>query len=327
MIIIPKENPVIENLNSYYIDIRKLLEHCQGKTGSGGIHFISPTSECVIFFDKDRIMNTIIQNKNGDIEENVSIDRIINESENKNFKVNVYEIDNEKINFLANLSSAEDLYKDLSTDFTDLEGLIKNMNSENLTGYIHISINKNKENGLIFFNMGEILGGSYSWEKGELNHSKEGMEILKKKLKESGGVFNVRKFSSKKKEPPKTVKTTAKQSPANVLVMLEELMNIFENIFKDNKKIKSEFNKSLKMKFMEKADKYPFLDPFAAEFEYVNQKISYTGDTEEEELIKGIIESLRELADELDIMDQFYEYLAPWIEKYSKKIKEFRVEL
>ena len=64
MIIIPKEKPVIENLNSYYLDIKKLLEHCQGTTGSGGIHFVSPSSECVIFFDQDRIMNSTIQNKN-----------------------------------------------------------------------------------------------------------------------------------------------------------------------------------------------------------------------------------------------------------------------
>lgn len=326
MIIIPKEKPVIENLNSYYLDIKKLLEHCQGTTGSGGIHFVSPSSECVIFFDQDRIMNSTIQNKNKEIEENVSLDKIIDEAERNNFKVSVYEIDNEKIDFLANLSSAEDLHKDLSADFTDLEALIRKMNSESLTGYIHVSINKTKENGLIFFNMGEILWGSYSWEKGGLNHTKESMEILKKKLKESGGIFNVKKISSKKKKAPKAAKTPVKESPANTLTMLEELLVIFEKTVRNNKRVRADFNKSLKKKFMEKADKYSFLDPFAAEFEYSNQKISYRGTAKDEVLAKGIIESIKELANELNTMDQFYEYLAPWTEKYSNKIKGFGFE-
>ena len=53
MVIIPKEKPIIENLNIYYLDVRKLLEHYQGEVGSGGIYFEGHTAEGVIFFDKD----------------------------------------------------------------------------------------------------------------------------------------------------------------------------------------------------------------------------------------------------------------------------------
>ena len=36
MVVIPKQQPVLENLNIYYLDVRKLLEHFQGEIGSGG---------------------------------------------------------------------------------------------------------------------------------------------------------------------------------------------------------------------------------------------------------------------------------------------------
>ena len=35
MVVIPKQQPVLENLNVYYLNIRKLLEHFQGEIGTG----------------------------------------------------------------------------------------------------------------------------------------------------------------------------------------------------------------------------------------------------------------------------------------------------
>ena len=45
MIIVPKEEPAVENLNSYYLDIRKLIEHYQGEIGSACIHFEAPSAK------------------------------------------------------------------------------------------------------------------------------------------------------------------------------------------------------------------------------------------------------------------------------------------
>ena len=67
MVVVPKEKPVISDLNSYYVDISKLIEHYQGEIGSGGIYFKSAHAKCVIFFDKDQILNGFFQDKNGEI--------------------------------------------------------------------------------------------------------------------------------------------------------------------------------------------------------------------------------------------------------------------
>jgi len=156
MVIVPKEKAVIENLNSYYLDIKKLFEHCQGDLGSGAIHFKSPSSECAVFFDKDELLTGTFKDKRGEIVGKQAIDSLSKALVNENFAVNIYEIDPEKVYFWANIPNAERIYKDLSTEFTDLEGLIKKMSSEKLTGYIDVSINNGKEGGLIFFSNGEI---------------------------------------------------------------------------------------------------------------------------------------------------------------------------
>ena len=57
MVVIPKQQPVLENLNAYYLKVRKLLEHFQGEIGSGGVYFKSHAAEGVIFFDQNELVN------------------------------------------------------------------------------------------------------------------------------------------------------------------------------------------------------------------------------------------------------------------------------
>ena len=92
MVIIPREKPVIENLNIYYIDVKKLLEHYQGEIGSGGVYFKCHVAEGVIFFDKDDMLNAFYKEKDLELFGSEAIDRIINDGGNYNFTVNVYKI-------------------------------------------------------------------------------------------------------------------------------------------------------------------------------------------------------------------------------------------
>ena len=195
MIIIPKERPVIKNLNSYYLDIRKFFEHYQGELGSGGIHFKSSSEEGIIFFDKDELLSGVFHGKDGEIRGKEAIDILIRETAEDNFAINVYSIELSKVYFWANMPAAEEIYRNLSTEFTDLNKLINKMGAEKLTGYIEVSINSVDDSGLIFFINGDIIGGSYSWVGGEVNGSKKSQDLLIQKTKESGGVFNVSRIN------------------------------------------------------------------------------------------------------------------------------------
>jgi hypothetical protein len=326
VIIIPKEKPVVENLNSYYLDIRKLLEHYQGELGTGGVHFNALSAEGVVFFDKDDLLNGFFRDTQGDIEGKEAIDRLIKAADTHNFVISIYEIDADKVYFWANIPAAETIYKNLSTEFTDLEGLIKKMRSERLTGHIDVSIGDGKEGGLIFFDRGKVIGGSYSWDKEGLNRSQESLKALIRKTKESYGIFHVSRILSPGKKAESEPKETDQKASLNIVPMLEELLHIFERVVKADKALKLGFSTALKRKFMEKADEFIFLDPFAAEFEYADQKITYTGNAGDEELAKGLTECVKEMAEELGVRAQLNEELAPWSKKHKKELNRINLD-
>ena len=163
MIVVPKEKPAIGGLNTYYVNIGRLLEHFQGEIGPGGVSFKASTAEGIVFFDKDELLNGYFNDKNKTLTGKQAIDFLITADYEYNFQLDIYRIAQEEIYFWSNLSDAETVHSDISTKTTDLESLIKKMNAENLTGIIDASIESSGEEGLIFFSNGEIVGGSFSW--------------------------------------------------------------------------------------------------------------------------------------------------------------------
>lgn len=320
MIIIPREKSVLENLNSYYVDVPKLVEHCQGEFGSGCIHLQSPRIEGVVFFDNDELLNSIFKNKEGQIEGQAALDGLIEAAADHNFTIHVYKIDPKKIYFWSNIPTAKEIYNDLRTEFTDLEGLIQEMNSEKLTGYIDVSIDKGKESGLVFFDKGQIIGGSYSWNNGEVNGSKGSQELLIQKTKESSGIFRVSKISFPTDEVKTESKDSRKEPSRNSITMLGELLGIFERVIRSHRNTKVNFNTLLKKKFVEKADEYAFLDPFVAEFVYADRKITFVGDASDEELARGVTESVKELAEEFGVLAEVRNECVFWTQKHQREL-------
>ncbi|MDY6972635.1 MAG: zinc-ribbon domain-containing protein [Thermodesulfobacteriota bacterium] len=194
-IVIPREDPVVRNLNSYYLDIRKLLEHYQGEIGAGGIHFKSVFAEGVVFFDKDMILNAAFLDKDREVDGEEAIMHLMSDRDEFNFNIDIYEIRPEEVYFWANLSATEDIYENL---FTDLEGLIRRMRSEKIAGYIDVSFGPGKEGGLLLFNHGEIIGGSFSWGKDGPEGLEKNLQLLIQRTEELGAVFRVRRISLKK---------------------------------------------------------------------------------------------------------------------------------
>lgn len=327
MIVLPKEKPVMKNLNMYYLDIRKLIEHFQGEIGSGGVFFKSANAEGVIFFDTDEILNGYFRVKDNEILGYEAIDRFLETDSEYNFNIDVYRIPQEEVYFWSSLPSADKIYRDLSTEFTDLEGLIKKMGSEKLTGFIDISISNGHEGGLIFMGNGEIIGGSFSWGKDEEIPIKRNLEILISKLKDSGGVFQVSRIPLKNEGAGGQAVENSTDPLADTIKMLEELLGIFETLFASKKDKATDFNKALRQKFVDKAETYAFLDPFAAEFEYADRTITFSGQTTEQALAQGVVESVTELAEEHGLVPESKKYLASWTRKYEKSLSVLDIRI
>lgn len=340
MIVIPKESPLITDLNSYYLNIGRLFEHYQGVVDAGCIYFKSPSSEGVVYFDEENLINGIFQNKTSLIKGAEAIDLLLGETGTNNFSVAIYEIIPERITYWANIADAEDLYKDLSTEFTDLESLIKKMVSEKLTGYIDVTFGKN-DTAILFFLNGEVIGSTTSEDKWQLNRTKELQTKMLDKSRDKGATLNVRRISlmqlvenynnkavsdggqipNVKETDVHSTKEVVQEKPLNILGMLQHLMLIYEKFIMGNKKIREDFDTILKRKFMEKIDTYEFLDPFAAEFQYSNGKITYTGRTNIADVASGLMHCLDEISVENDMQKWLIKHLGSWEEKYSREIE------
>ncbi|MFH0730363.1 MAG: hypothetical protein V2B19_28980 [Pseudomonadota bacterium] len=326
MIIIPKGEPVVENLNSFYLDIDKMIEHFQGELGSGCVHFSSPSDEGLIFFDKDDLLNGVLKNDRGETVGDAAIKLIVKAAAVQNFTVDIFKIESDKVYFWANIPYAKKIHSNLSTQFTDLEKLVKNMSSEKLTGFIDISINNEKEGGFIFFSNGELVGEFYSGNSRNLTTSKNELALLFQETKSKGGVFNVSGIPVRSGgNAPKRNAPADPVEPSNPFGILEELLDVFEKLITSQKKLRLDYNNLLKKKFLEKVVKYEFLDPFAAEFKYVNKTVHYKGKSNIKVVIFGVVECVRELATDLNLLPLLTSQLKSWAEKYDKEIKLFNI--
>ncbi len=332
MIVIPKENPIIGNMNSYYVQIERLIEHYQGEVGCGGLYFKSMSSEGIIFFDKDEVLNGLFLKKEDRTKGKDAVDRLIKSSEATNYALSVYILRPEDIYFWSTIPDAQKIYQDLSTEFTDLEGLIKKMKSEGLTGFIEVFINDKTGGGLIFFNNGQIAGGSYSWGKGDSLRDVDDQKRLIQLTKDHGGSFHVSRIPLNQNELAEDdemeldAEEVSDKPSKRILVAMEEMIAIFERTVRGTKSIDTDFATLLRRKFVEKADRYPFLDPFAAEFKYADEKITFDGSTTDGELTKGVMESISELSEELKASDRFKSNLATWMKKYKEEVETFGIK-
>jgi hypothetical protein len=171
------------------------------------------------------------------------------------------------------------------------------------------------------------MGGSYSWGNGEPGPTHKNQEVLIRKTKEVPATFNVCRIPLSKMRGEGQSRTSFSRPSGAVLSMLEELMVIFENTVISRKKMKTDFTKILKKKFVENAEKYAFLDPFAGEFDYADRKIDFSGAASDKELSDGVINSIRELAQELGMLPELLETCTEWSDKYAKQLEKFSVKL
>ncbi|MBW2137309.1 MAG: hypothetical protein JRH06_07100 [Deltaproteobacteria bacterium] len=309
MLVVPKERPSFENLNSYYLDIDKLFEHFQGEFGAGCVHFHSSSHESVVFFDQHEVLDGVFQDNEEQVRGRETLNRLNHMAKAQNFAVDIYEIEGDIIYLWANTPSGEELYRGLTTEFTDLKGLLKKMASEDLTGFIHIAIGKGNESGIVFLMNGKICGDSYSWKHAPVGGTKEDTELLINKAIESGGTFDVNRLSLKGKSGGGDSKEDISKGPPETLKLLGEVLAGVEELVSSKRSFKGSFGQLLKKKFLEKANKYPFLDPFAAEFQYTDRRVRYVGDAAEEIVVKAVKECLGEIGEEAGVLPKMGDIL------------------
>lgn len=326
MILLPKWKPAVENLNSFYLDVHKMIEHYQGELGTGCVHFRSAAEEAVLFFDKDEHLGSVVNAPEGELIGNAATDRIINNYSFRNFIIDIYRIETDKIYLWANIPKAQIALR-LTSDATDLEALVRKLISTKLTGFMEVSVHNGPEGGVIFLSNGRLVGNFYSWANGNASKSPQDFATLIHKVKTAGGDFKVCRIPVKSNSVANTGNIKAHAAQPVQFDVLEALLIVFEKTVTSQKQFRNSFNRLLKQKFVEKAEKFEFVDPFAAEFSYADQKVAYVGNRSNAEVIVGVVECVTELAADLGLSAILNRQLTAWSDQYAKEIEVLNLSL
>lgn len=331
MFVFPEDNPVITGVRSIYVHIPIFIKYYQEQIETGCIHLHNAKAEGLLFFSDNVIIGGSFLGPGVTLEGPSAIEYIAKGSSPYDFTLAVFAIDPEQIRLWAGLTKAKAIHSNLSTEFTDLKKLITKLTGQHLTGFIDITIKASNDSGRIFLANGKFLGGYYSWIDSRLSTKKAHIEELMGKTEASEGVFTVYSIPALEKEvkPPDQTPTAIDQpvpTPEG-LDALEELLTLVESVVGKEKRIKGDFHTLLKKKFVQYVDAFPFLDPFAGEFEYHGGKITFTGDVEEKVLANGLIVTTMSLLDELQLKDTVQSQLLLWRKKYDNSLAKWAVTL
>ncbi len=331
MFIFPEDKPVICGIRSKYVLPKKLLQYYLEHFPAGCVHFHSDNAECVLFFAAGLISASRFQSPDQNLEGESAIKYMSVLAGQDDFGIDVFEISPKQVELWGGLQHSEPIHSNLSTEFTDLQKLIGKLADEHLTGYIDIDLTGKGEQCRIFMADGGFLGGVYSWVGNKLSLDKEHFDNLVNKTATLEGIFNVYQIqtpSTSMAEAPE--ETPSKQGEAisqEGIQALEELLAITLSLAESKNDIGKNFHTLLKKKWIQNADQFPFLDPFAGEFSYQDGKIAFSGDVEGKLLATGLLVSIFDLMEDHKLMDSLSARLYDWQKKHATLLTQWSVTL
>ena len=325
--VIPEAPPLLAGLNSYYVNVARLLEHFNESTFSGVIHFRSFQAEAVLFLDSDRILSSQYREENQSIDGREAVQRLLESTGQNNYTIDIVPFDPDKVHFWTSLKEVEVIHSGLSSEFTDLQALIKKMGNEHLTGYIEVSRERSAL-GYIFFLNGEVVQDSYTIVDRGGRKQGLGTESLIEESRRESSMLSVARVKSGSHAPWEDLAQVPEEertfSP-RVLDMVQDLLITTQGLISRKKRSKESFETLFRRKCMQKVTSYDFLDPFAAEFVFENNLVSFHERIPEEELVRGVCECVRELVAETGLSSELDQQLGPWRERFANEIA--RLEL
>jgi hypothetical protein len=197
--LIPRERPYLEGLNSYYLHLEKLIEHMQGDIGSGGIHCISPNLELFFYFNEQEIISSLVQEKGGSATFAPSYEIARDRFHGANSSVKVYQLDAHAIFFWAQMPPFQRAKSSLKSTEIALPDLIFRLKQKRFSGFIDVQLTQRTDSGLLFFHEGSRIGGSYTWGRGGMTTSDEDYNILLNRVQAGEGVFTFGSFLKEEK--------------------------------------------------------------------------------------------------------------------------------
>lgn len=272
--IFPKGRTLYENLNTSFTNFSELLLDLKGHGFTGYISVNFWEYEGILLLDSGNIVNAIEESGPARTTGQEAVDGISGKINEKDGTISVYGLSPEVVTMLASVVRSEVVHRDLTTDFTSLDQLIAKLQREGHTGYIDVAMRDDMGTGIIFLQDGVAVECVLSTD----GNAVSGAQVLPRIVETAssrGAAFNVYRASVAEAFDESAAVMAGLELP-QLLEVWQEIIACTEKTI-DGRSGEGHFLKTFKDILIERADDYPFLDPFAAEFEYKEGQISFHG--------------------------------------------------
>jgi len=305
--IFPKRDSVYQNLNTSFTNFGELLVDLKENSFTGVVQVSYWEYEGILLLDSGNIINAIEEINGKIITGQSAVKSVTNKAKEKDGAISVFSQKGEMITMLASVAKSEIVYENLSTEFTSLDALITKLQSEDHTGYIEIVFSESDQKGYIFLLAGRVIEALLSVRGDEVS----GSTVIKRILEltsSAGAVFSVYKAAVED--------ALSESEMIKVSFNLPQLLEVWGSVISavetecDKLLGSTEFLNTFKDTLITMADEYPFLDPFAAKFQYKDGVVTFTGEVKQHFSLaigESLLETVKILAEKaaLDGNDLF----------------------
>jgi hypothetical protein len=291
----PKNQVLHENLNTSFTQLDALLAELRSNQFTGYVQITGWEYKGILLFDTGRIINASEDAKGQSRQGPTAAAGIAVKGREKDNAISVYRLSAEVTQVLANLLVGEPIYKDLSSDLTGLDKLVAKLQSERLTGAINARSMKKQNAATILMRDGQVLECTLS-SQGNVTSGQILDKIIQAML-DDAALFTVYRTDMTRVYSPDLDLADSFARPG-MMVLWQTVLQMVETTTDGSVK-SGAFNSALRRACIGLATNYPFLDPFAGEFEYREGQIKFEGQATVAQFNAGLSQCLAQTVREL----------------------------
>lgn len=329
VMMLPKDHPVYANLNTTFTGFDGLIEDLRSRALNGYVLVSFRGYDGVLFLEDGDVVMGVEQEGSARRTGAPAIEGVRARAAEKNGCINVYGVTPEMAKLLAGCIDAEPVFRDLTAAFTSFERLVEKLGDDGHTGYLEV-LAPGQSGAIVFFAGGKVTETVLPAE----GQGVPAIQAVFELAANPGAVFNVYRLRSVEREASTSAPAAAAprlSDPAPVLAFWSDVIGSVEAVV-DGLSKPGRFVLSFKETLVNRAVTYPYLDPFAAEFDYRDGKVQFEGGLPED-FSKGLSDCLSDtiarLAFQLkraDLETRIREALRDFSEKHAEVIARFGLE-
>lgn len=270
----PKDRTLYANLNTSFTSFEALIGDLQERKLTGYVEVSAPGYTGTLLLSEGEVVNAQEVAGERRVVGPAASRGVMERAGERDGMINVYSAFPDVVLLLHRLMDSRPLYRDLTSAFTSLDRLIAKLRSDGLTGYVEVHVADEAGVGIIYLAGGEPVESVFSVGQ-EMTNGQEALNAIVSSVTAHGGTFNVFVEAGQQQVAGTPPPAPAQEGyRAELIAFWEDVISRVESVG-DGLSKPGRFLLAFKEVLVSRAVTYPFLDPFAAEFNYSGGHISF----------------------------------------------------